>query len=192
MRSFLAVLATVAVIGIGALLFPYTGLYNVSAASGHTGFTRWYLHTLTEHSIAAHAAGVEVPTAYADTAQVRRGALAYRQMCQTCHGAPGHERSVTGQGMTPMPPSLSEEADEWKPNEVYWILDQGLKMAGMPAYGKTHTPAELWEIVAFVEQLPTMTPEQYEALTPSATPTPPDSSGAGQVHVHSDGHAHVH
>jgi len=38
---------------------------------------------------------------------------------------------------------LSEEAAEWEPQEIYWILAHGIKMAGMPAYGPTHTEEEL-------------------------------------------------
>lgn len=117
-----------------------------------------------------------------------RGAVAYRQMCQTCHGAPGHARSVVGEGLTPTPPHLREAATEWAPNEVFWILQEGIQMAGMPAFGPTHTPEELWEIVAFVEHLPEMAPERYEALTAPATP---DSSSAATPRA-SDGHDHVH
>ena len=68
------------------------------------------------------------------------------------------------------------------------ILQEGIQMAGMPAFGPTHTPEELWEIVAFVEHLPEMAPERYEALTAPATP---DSSSAATPRA-SDGHDHVH
>ena len=57
-------------------------------------------------------------------------------------------------------------------------------MAGMPAYGPTHDPQELWELVAFVESLPNTSPEQYEALT-----APPDSTARPLA---DDGHDHVH
>lgn len=63
-------------------------------------------------------------------------------------------------------------------------------MAGMPAYGPTHSEEELWEIVAFVEQLPDMTPEQYETLTAPPETAPADS--ASTVPRADDGHDHVH
>ena len=34
----------------------------------------------------------------------------------------------------------------------------------MPAWGKTHTDEQIWNMVAFIKKLPGMTPEQYAAL----------------------------
>lgn len=189
MKVLLSIAGTLAVLALLALVLPFTGIYNVSAAAGHTGLTEWYLHTLTEHSIETRATEVSVPDALADSATVAQGAIAYAQMCQTCHGGPGAERSVTGLGLTPTPPDLAEAAREWEPGEVYWILGEGIKMAGMPAYGGTHDPDELWEIVAFVEALPEMTDAEYAALT--APPEPADTTGAGRP-LADDGHDHVH
>jgi mono/diheme cytochrome c family protein len=53
------------------------------------------------------------------------------------------------------------------PAEVYWIVKNGIRMTGMPAFGPTHDEATLWAITAFVKQLPTMTPQQYQALAPA-------------------------
>lgn len=182
------VLVTLAVLGLLALVFPYTGIYNVAATAGHTDFARWYLDTTSERSIRARADGVRAdaaPVDLADSARVARGAVAYAGMCRVCHGAPGRDRGVIGQGLTPPPPRLSEEAAEWGPGEVHWILAHGIKMAGMPAFGPTHSDEELWEIVAFVERLPGMTPEEYEALTATSTAGGAPASGG-------DGHDHTH
>lgn len=198
MKYALTVLATLAVLGLLALVFPYTGFYNVAADEGHSGFEEWILNTTSTRSIKARADDIAVPADLADSARVARGAVAFSQMCQTCHGAPGRERSVTGQGMTPEPPRLSEAATEWEPNEVYWILAHGIKMAGMPAYGPTHSDEELWEIVAFVEQLPEMTPDRYAVLTAPAAAAA-DSAAADSAATDGvaapqadDGHDHVH
>ncbi len=133
MKYALVVLATLAALLLLALVFPYTGLYDVAADRGHSGFGAWYLNTTSTRSIETRAGGIAVPADLAAPAHVARGAVAFSQMCQTCHGAPGRERSVTGQGLTPTPPRLSKAATEWEPSEVYWILAHGIKMAGMPA-----------------------------------------------------------
>ncbi|NNF58800.1 MAG: cytochrome c, partial [Rhodothermaceae bacterium] len=113
MKYALPVVATLAAFALLALLFPYTGLYDVSAAAGHTSLEAWYLSTLSRRSIQARAGDVAVPAGLSDSAAVARGAVAYAQMCQTCHGGPGAARSVTGEGLTPTPPRLSEAADRW-------------------------------------------------------------------------------
>ncbi|NNF58978.1 MAG: cytochrome c, partial [Rhodothermaceae bacterium] len=71
------------------------------------------------------------------------------------------------------------------PSEVFWILQHGIKMAGMPAYGPTHADDELWQLVAFVKQLPEMTPARYAALA-----APSDTAAARPLA--DDGHDHVH
>lgn len=189
MKYVLVVLATLVVLALSVLILPYTGLYNVAASEGHSGIEAWYLNSLSEQSIKARAAAVIVPNDPTDSLQVAKGAIGFKQMCQTCHGAPGHERSVTGQGLSPEPPRLGEAATEWEPSEIYWIVKHGIKMAGMPAYGPTHTEDELWEIVAFVEQLPDMTAERYEILT--APEVPEDSTQTARP-LADDGHDHVH
>lgn len=189
MKIALTVLATLAGVALLALLFPYTGIFNVSAAAGDSAFTKWYLNTISTRSIKVRANDITVPGDLTSAEKVARGAVAFSQMCQTCHGAPGKDPSVTGQGMTPEPPRLSEAATEWEPNEIYWILENGIKMAGMPAYGPTHSDEELWEIVAFVEQLPGMTQERYDTLTTPAEAATADSVTAPRAH---DGHDHVH
>lgn len=189
MKYALVVLVTVVVIALGVLLFPYTGFYNVAASTGHTDFARWYLNTTAMQSIKARADDITIPVDLTDSLLVARGAAGFAAMCQVCHGAPGKDRGVIGQGMTPQPPRLSEAAAEWSPEEVYWILEHGIKMAGMPAFGPTHGEKELWEIAAFVEQLPEMTPERYEALTARPETASADSAAAGAA---SDGHDHVH
>ena len=194
MKYALTVLATLAVLGLGALAFPFTGLMNVAATAGHTGIEQWYLSTMSRRSIQARAGDVVVPAVLADSATVARGAFAYREMCQTCHGGPDVERSVTGEGITPTPPYLHEDSTRWQPNEVFWIVQNGIKMAGMPAYGPTHTDEELWEIVAFVKQLPEMTPERYATLTAPDDASAADASAAdaSTTPLADDGHDHVH
>ena len=170
MKPTLYVLSTLFVLAVGFLVFPFTGLYNVAATEGHTPFARWYLDTTSERSIAVRADDISVPINIVDPEVIAAGAVEYAAMCQQCHGAPGQERGVFGKGMTPTPPRLSEAMEEWEPYEVYWILEHGIKMAGMPAFGPTHSDEELWNVVAFVHQLPEMTPDEYTALVESHEP----------------------
>ena len=52
-------------------------------------------------------------------------------------------------------------------------------MTGMPAWGKTHKPELIWDMVAFLQKLPQLTPEQYKAMTAEADP-----GSHGQDHDH--------
>ena len=43
-------------------------------------------------------------------------------------------------------------------------MSNGIKMTAMPAFGPTHDEATIWNIVAFVEQLPAIWEELIAAL----------------------------
>ena len=44
-------------------------------------------------------------------------------------------------------------------------------MSGMPAWGVTHDDELLWSVVAFLQKLPELTPDQYQTLIKSAPKT---------------------
>lgn len=144
-----------------AALVIWSGVYNVGASSGHSPLGRLIFSTTMERSVEAHAEG-DAPRFTA--AMVRAGGAEYKEMCQQCHGGPGASRDEWARGMTPLPPDLSKEAREWTPEEVHWIVTHGIKMSGMPAFGATHDQQTIWNIAAFVKQLPGMTAETYAAI----------------------------
>lgn len=180
--AVLAVLATLAVLVLGGIIFIYSGVYNVAATEDHTALGRWVLGTTQDRSIAARAGDVPDPPAI-DSGMVAHGFEHYRAMCVVCHGAPGVERGEFGKGITPTPPELAEEAEEFSSKELFWITKHGMKMAGMPAFGPTHSDEEIWGIVAFLERLPEMTPEEYAGWEARYS--------AGADSTSDDGHSHA-
>ncbi|AZO21649.1 cytochrome c [Mesorhizobium sp. M1E.F.Ca.ET.045.02.1.1] len=67
--------------------------------------------------------------------------------------------------MQPQPPDLKRAATTLNDAELYWVLQNGIKMTGMPAFGPTHNQEELWAMVAFVRHLPKMSLAEYEKIT---------------------------
>lgn len=177
MKKILTTLAAALVLIIlGFLLFMYSGIYNVAATNPDAAPVQWTFNTIMENSIKSRAGGTNVPT-LSDSAKIQAGFQAFDQMCVTCHGAPGEDPSFIGKGLRPDPPELSEVVNDWTVPELHWILKHGIKMTGMPAFGPTHTDAELWEIVAFMQQLPKLSPQEYAALQEAST-------GQGHGHTH--------
>ncbi|MBI2486772.1 MAG: cytochrome c [Deltaproteobacteria bacterium] len=147
-----------------SLLFIYSGVYNFSATEPRTGLARWVFDTTTEQSVSSHAKGITVPP-LEDESLVQKGFHHYNETCVKCHGALGVSPSKMAEGLNPKPPDLTERADQWTPAELYWIVKHGIKRSGMPAFGPKHSEEDLWAIVAFVKhQLPTLSPEEYQAM----------------------------
>jgi mono/diheme cytochrome c family protein len=164
MKCILIVFVVVLVLVAGSAAFIWSGAYNVSARVPHLGITLRLLETIRDLSIAAHSKGIHVPS-LKDREYIELGLHHFHPMCRLCHGAPGYPREEFAQGLYPAPPDLtSDQVQGWKDAELYWIVDNGLKMTGMPAFGVTHSEKEMWAVVAFLRRLPNLKAEEYNAL----------------------------
>ena len=130
----------------------------------HKRPTLWMLNIVSDNSIKHNAkSDIKIPD-LSDSSLVKLGFIHYRKMCVSCHGGPGVQRNEIGEGLYPKAPTLARSVKDWSPRELFWITKNGLKMTGMPAFGKTHTDDLIWAMVAFTEKLPTLTNEQYQIL----------------------------
>ncbi len=142
MRFLLGVLATLVVLAAGGLGVVWSGAYDVAASDPHPDPVRWALETTLENSVERRAEGIVAPASFTPD-QVEKGFASFDGMCAQCHGAPGVAADEWAEDMRPSPPSLSEAATQWTPEEVFWILQNGIKMSGMPALGPTHGEEEI-------------------------------------------------
>ena len=147
----------------GGLLFAWSGVYSVAATSGHYPFFRLFLGYALKQSVATHTIGVEVPP-LDDAAMVRRGAGHYQGGCSPCHGAPGQARNPITRRMLPESPYLPDRVEHWSPEELFWIVKNGIKYAGMPAWVAPAREDEAWSVVAFLLRMPEMDPAAYRRL----------------------------
>ncbi|HKY61265.1 MAG TPA: cytochrome c [Gemmatimonadota bacterium] len=154
-------------LAVACLAFVYSGIYNVAATQPHSRAERWLLRTLMERSVRGHVDDVPEPPAESE-ALLATGFHHYDAMCAVCHGAPGVEPTEIGEGIEPEPPDLAEKAGQWSLPAIFWITSQGIKMAGMPAFGPTHSEEEIWGISMFVKRLPEMDASEYARLREEA------------------------
>ena len=163
----------------------YWGVFNVAADQQHWPLTRRVFEAVRERSVAARAVHIPVPT-LDDAERVRTGAAHYDAMCRGCHLAPGLDRTDLRDGLNPQPPDLTGSTPTRAPGERFWIIKHGVRMTGMPAWGRTHDDESVWAIVAFLERLPQLDVDQYNALLAEAA-----AHGEGGHHAARDAnHAH--
>lgn len=179
-----------------ALLVIYTGIFNVATEWEDPAPIRWALVTTRENSIQSRAASIQVPPSKGDK-QIDTGFRSYREMCAMCHTPPGSTDSPITKGLNPAPPDLAKSAEHMSAAELFWAIKNGIRMTGMPAWGVTHKDSEIWDIVAFVKNLPGMSKDEYLMLDSRLEK---GHSHAGSGHNNSkpeknkshdeDGHAH--
>lgn len=142
----------------------YGGLYNVATTAQHLQPTHTVLERAMRQSVRLRARNIEEPP-LADERMVLQGASCFRDKCVQCHGAPGVAQGDIGKSMQPLPGPLVDAAQHWKPRELYWVTRHGIKMSGMPAWELRMSEAELWAVVAFMQQLPQLNAQQYRDIT---------------------------
>ena len=162
------IISGVVVVGViaTAVALISLGAYDFAADVPHTQLIAGLIDYARGRSVEMRAEGITVPELN-DSKVIAKGADHYAEMCTGCHLAPGMAENEMRPGMYPKPPVLAAfPADD--PAEQFWIVKHGLKMSGMPAWGKTHSDEEIWAIVAFLQKLPELSPEQYKAMTASS------------------------
>lgn len=162
MKYLIGAISVIVLLIIGYLIFIYSGMYNISAMVHHDKLTLWMMNTVRDNSIKHNADNkIKMPD-LSDDSLIKMGFVHYREMCVSCHGAPGINQNEFAEGLYPNPPMLSKVANDWTPQQLFWITKNGLKMTGMPAFGPTHTDDMIWAIVAFTKKLPTLSKEEFQ------------------------------
>jgi mono/diheme cytochrome c family protein len=168
MRFFAGFLTGLLVVAVGAAIFAASGAYNI-AALNPPGKIETRLATFAlNRSVAKRALAGKNPLT-ASPQVLREGLAHYKENCVVCHGAPGVDVSELGQGLNPPAPDLTLPRVQARPDgQVFWIVSNGIRTTGMPAFSPTHKPDEIWKLVAFIRHLEEITPAEQQTLRAAA------------------------
>ena len=125
----------------------------------------------------------KAPPIQADEAAYTAGAQIYKDNCAVCHGLPTGTPTAIAQGMFPKPPKLLQGTGvtDDPPGETYWKVAQGIRMTGMPAFDKTLSTTQMWQVSLLLANADKLTASVKDSLTtvaasPVVTNTPAKTS----------------
>lgn len=175
---------------IATFLVLDSGMYNMAATEKHWTITEKIIAWVRDSSIEARAKDQQIPVLNDEQMRLQ-GAEHYNAMCTICHLAPGMKPTELSLGLYPQAPKFFERLPSKDPVErqeharaYFWVIKNGLKMTAMPAWGLTHDDDSIWAMVAFILDLGTMTPEQYQHVVQTAKAQIQDHSHEHQDHAH--------
>ena len=115
---------------------------------------------------------------------VRAGLEHFADHCATCHANDGSGDTLYGRGMYPRPPDLRlEPTQKLSDGELFYIIENGVKLTGMPAFGDGKGDgASSWGLVHFIRHLPKLSPEELKRME-ALNPKPPSDHDA-KPHKH--------
>ena len=102
------------------------------------------------------------------TAEVLSEARAhFADHCATCHGNDGSGKTDIGQNLYPKPPDMRQpETQRLTDGQIYYIIHNGIRLTGMPAWGGPGKDEDSWKLVLFIRHLPQMTPQEMKEMEP--------------------------
>lgn len=162
MKTIVWLLSLLVLIVVAKAAFIWSGAYNVAADEPHWPLTERVMDTVRDRSVAVRASSIVAPD-LDDEPLIRAGAGNYDAMCVGCHLKPGLEATEQSKGLHPAPPNLIRHPID-DPAAAFWVIKHGIKMSGMPAWGKSMEDEYIWGMVAFLQQLPDMSQDRYDEL----------------------------
>ncbi len=94
--------------------------------------------------------------------------------CAICHGNDGSGDTEVGRGLYPRAPDMRQPATQSLPDgELFYIIENGVRLTGMPAWASHEGTDENWHLVHFIRHLPKLTPAELEEMK-TLNPKAPD------------------
>ena len=133
------------------------------------GFSTLDPPTALEGWMAAAARRLAMPSAarqaanpVADSDAVLAEARAHwADHCASCHANNGSGDTEMGKHFYPPAPDMRAAATQSKTDgELFFIIQNGVRMSGMPAWGASGHEEDSWKLVRFIRHLPHLTAQE--------------------------------
>jgi mono/diheme cytochrome c family protein len=98
------------------------------------------------------------------------GAKLYLDHCGGCHGVPSNAESQFGKSFSPQVPEFFKDAPDMSENQNFYIIQHGIRWTGMPAWNKTLSDQQIWQLVAFLSNVEKLPPAAQAVFGPQPAP----------------------
>jgi mono/diheme cytochrome c family protein len=175
-RIIFALLVLVLLIGGGVILLASE--LNLSSLP-EPGRTETYLATKAKVWLVRRSARSVPKVPASSPSGIAVGGMTFRGECANCHGIDGRTPTEVGRWMYPRTLDLSSpEVQRWSDAELFWIIKNGIRLSGMPGFGKTKSDEAIWYLVHYVRSLGT---QPQRASVPGSQPGDVPTGGVTQL-----------
>lgn len=139
-----------------------------------------------DSSVERHAPRANNPVPVTDDNLID-GLKIYTMNCALCHGGIDRQPAQLGQSLYPPPPNLLSDPDtdpEW---HIFFIIKNGVRYTGMPAWDKSLPDDDIWKVTAFlsrIEKLPPGVQEYWKKATGGASAVAAPPADKSEHHDH--------
>lgn len=166
------VLVAVCLLVAGAAALWWAGLHGFSTRAEPSRFERFVARAARRWSVPSGARNVTNPITFSAEAWSESRAH-FADHCAICHANDGSGNTEIGRNLYPKAPDMRlDDTQQLRDGELYWIIENGVRLTGMPAWGDgSDHDKDTWKLVHFIRHLKELTPEQLhemEALNPKS------------------------
>jgi mono/diheme cytochrome c family protein len=113
-----------------------------------------------------------------ETAEVvSQGQEVFLGSCAQCHGADARGDTSVGRSMDPPAMDLSSaHVQHWNDAELFWIIQNGVRLTGMPSWKSTISGDDTWKLARYIHSLP----RAGAASASAAAPSPAEAAVSAQ------------
>jgi len=160
-QFFIGVIVTV-VVGVAvACGAAKVGLIPGNADASPGGVESFLAKTALDAYVERNAPQGEAPVPLNDE-NLRAGMKVYKDQCLGCHGGAKEESNPFAQAMYPPIPQFGSRGLHDEPAEIFFIAKHGIRLSGMPAFGRAQDPLlkddDLWKVALFIHNIKTLPP----------------------------------
>ena len=172
LRVVIVVLIAAALVAGGAVVW-LVNANGFSARTLPTPVERIVMRAIHRWSVPASARSLKNPIAFSPEVWAESRAH-FADHCASCHANDGSGSTELGRNLFPKAPDMRLAPTQNKSDgELYWIIENGIRLTGMPAWGNgRNDDADSWKLVHFVRQLSQLTADQLKAMS-AANPKSP-------------------
>jgi mono/diheme cytochrome c family protein len=99
---------------------------------------------------------------------VSQGQEVFLGSCAQCHGADARGDTYVGRNMYPPAMDLSSShVQHWSDAELFWIIQNGVRLTGMPAWKSSISDNDTWKLARFIHNLPRLNTASASTAVPS-------------------------
>jgi mono/diheme cytochrome c family protein len=149
----------------GGLIYMKTHADGFSARAQPGALERWAARQV--RAMATPAAAKELTNPVTASPDILAEARAHwADHCASCHANDGSGDGMMGKRMYPPAPDMRQAATQnLSDGELFYIIENGIRLTGMPAWGGSdHDAADSWKLVHFIRHLPALTFEERKEM----------------------------
>jgi mono/diheme cytochrome c family protein len=144
--AILIALALVAIVGLSQIRLD---------ALQEPGQEETFLATVVKQFLVRQSSREGIPPASTNLQEsIAEGDKLYATDCSMCHGSDGHRLSDSGRWMYPRASDLTSPlVQRYSDRELFWIVKNGIRLSGMPAFGRVESDEYIWNLVHYVRTM---------------------------------------